>query len=1366
MKARGDDSKQIDDALRAATEELVSYFRGLPNKALSGRNEMRWGKCGSLAAVINGRNTGKITDYEGGPGKSYSPLGFIAAELRCDMAGAFKFARDWLNLSDDRPAPTAKQVIKSPEPVPAADAASRRKASRLRNILASLRDLSGTPGELYLRNRGIHIDQFPDAVRWMTPTWGGLLDGAPQRGGALVVIATDAAGKPQAAQVIHLTDDGLKAPKDLVGGVVKRTAGTLAGAAVRLPGTGSVVLAEGPETGLSIWAATGREVWICLGVSNFAKQIMPPGSTVVIARDHDKPGCPADKQVTKAATTLTEAGHTVRIACPPIVGDDFNDVVKRDGAEAVRALIDAAVEFIPAPETVAAISPGPDPDAPSVEAVRAGVAEALSRFSLAVVAHREATIRFEKDAYDRAAGLRAEYFAAHNLAGLFPPIVPQIGLAAVTGIGKSTLVREQVIRALRAAASDRPVVMLCPTLGLCEEAAESARAGGLRAAVIRGRTADRPGAPDPLPKGDPGQMCIDPSAPEDALHSVEGVQRTVCFRHDGKRGDLFCERFDECPYQIQRDEATNADVVFMAHNHLFNDVPEFLGIVSAVVVDESFWQTGLNNSRSNILCSDLRCTRDVRLPNGKVDLAVSADLNDANARLARALAACTGPLTAAALWDAGVTTDIAAGAHRLMWRCKMNSEIYPGIPATERNNRRFNVEKNNKAVALHAKAWEVVRDLLICGDDNTAWLDCTLINTPNGKTPGATLRFRRNIASGWTVPTLVIDATLRDELVRPYLPFLCIEALPYPATPFAKIRQILGAPVTMHKLSEAEGRRDKDKKTAQNHMTDLMKYIKIKAAQNKTCLVICQLDVEEKLKKMGLPSNFEIAHFNATRGIDRWKNVGYCLVIGRTLPGPQAPESLSETLTGRPSDRVEGWYPSHDGGSEYHPDPVAEACRWAICEAEIVQNVGRPRGINRTAGNPVLIEIMNDTVLPVPVDETVRWGAPTRIDEMVGRGVFLENNRDKALCFPDIWDNEDASRKDVQRSGTNAYKDTPLKAFVPLLSCTYRPAGPGQKNRTARFNLSAIPDPRKWLEAHLGPLALFEIASPVANSSSNETAIQAGMSALIGEPATHLALGRDPATAPAPQPTTVKQAQIKMKDGVVMNLPTDHFYLRAVMINNTTGERSLAWRSGARPADPGDTADADEGVSPAAWGLKPVGQGGVAVPLGLEVGGRSIYRIDGKARLGEVVPFPRHAATPISPTPVVRDYLLGAPGTPYVAPAPEAQPAGRYEIVERRCQGGAIRRIMVFSPAIVHFDIPLITPQPNTPPTDPGIRAVVGAVRPAMQTAASGPSYDQILEQVTGGSFADDEDRAEAMRRWHAAELPAQAMRAALGAGR
>ncbi|EPY03227.1 hypothetical protein [Magnetospirillum fulvum] len=143
---------------------------------------------------------------------------------------------------------------------------------------------------------------------------------------------------------------------------------------------------------------------------------------------------------------------------------------------------------------------------------------------------------------------------------------------------------------------------------------------------------------------------------------------------------------------------------------------------------------------------------------------------------------------------------------------------------------------------------------------------------------------------------------------------------------------------------------------------------------------------------------------------------------------------------------------------------------------------------------------------------------------------------------------------------------------------------------------------------------------------------------------------------------------------------------------------------------------------------------------------------------------PRPVKVPSAP--VVRDYLLGAPGTPYVAPAPEAQPAGRAEIVERRGQGGAIRRIMVFSSAVVHLDVPLYAPQPNTPPEQPGIVRAVGAVRPIMPNVPVGPSYDQILEQVTGGLLADDADRAEALRRWHAAELPAQAMLAALGAGR
>ena len=43
-----------------------------------------------------------------------------------------------------------------------------------------------------------------------------------------------------------------------------------------------------------------------------------------------------------------------------------------------------------------------------------------------------------------------------------------------------------------------------------------------------------------------------------------------------------------------------------------------------------------------------------------------------------------------------------------------------------------------------------------------------------------------------------------------------------------------------------------------------------------------------------------------------------------------------------------------------HPDPVAESIRWQICEGEIVQIIGRGRGINRTAKNPLDVIVMTD----------------------------------------------------------------------------------------------------------------------------------------------------------------------------------------------------------------------------------------------------------------------------------------------------------------------------------------------------------------------------------------------------------------------
>jgi putative DNA primase/helicase len=168
---------------------------------------------------------------------------------------------------------------------------------------------------------------------------------------------------------------------------------------------------------------------------------------------------------------------------------------------------------------------------------------------------------------------------------------------------------------------------------------------------------------------------------------------------------------------------------------------------------------------------------------------------------------------------------------------------------------------------------------------------------------------------------------------------------------------------------------------------------------------------------------------------------------------------------------------------ENHADPIAEAIRWSICEGELIQAIGRGRGVNRTAETPLEIDLLTDAVLPLTVHELVPWQQirPSRHDLMALDGVVLENAADMAKCFPDLWPSRDAAKKDSQRRGTNCYykdlynsKLSPSSAWV-----TYQPEGTEHRARIARFDISIISGPENWLAKSLGPLARCEIAMRV-----------------------------------------------------------------------------------------------------------------------------------------------------------------------------------------------------------------------------------------------------------------------------------------------
>lgn len=148
--------------------------------------------------------------------------------------------------------------------------------------------LAGSLGETYLTGtRGIPVPAqgWPDAIRWHA------------RDRAVVFALTTAGGErsalhnvyvtPQATNVLGAADHKGRRRKK------KLTFGIMADGWVRLPATtpsaspGPLQLAEGGETGLTAWRATGHETWISCGV--LARFKPPRGRRLVLlCRDDDR----------------------------------------------------------------------------------------------------------------------------------------------------------------------------------------------------------------------------------------------------------------------------------------------------------------------------------------------------------------------------------------------------------------------------------------------------------------------------------------------------------------------------------------------------------------------------------------------------------------------------------------------------------------------------------------------------------------------------------------------------------------------------------------------------------------------------------------------------------------------------------------------------------------------------------------------------------------------------------------------------------------------------------------------------------------------------------------------------------------------
>ena len=697
------------------------------------------------------------------------------------------------------------------------------------------------------------------------------------------------------------------------------------------------------------------------------------------------------------------------------------------------------------------------------------------------------------------------------------PMPPIDVLAPDVGVGKTFAAISQIARYIyRKRYLDKepfqPIVILAPTIELAEELkSEASRHGIKNVGIMRGRLQSNP-------EGTSKKMCMDPKRIK-AIESFSGNARD----HACGTGAVgySCPLYAQCEYQKQRKALQSKDVVIMAHNYLFgpppikNFKPEF------IVIDEDITKSAIPEGNFRNAAQD---ERDIRLDaltkkrlvpdtKGRSGRENTEFLMDCSYRLHRALQDCPEKeLMREALERHDLTArDCKSAMHLERLRIKEPEDVFPKLD-TDTLVKRAKKTENTRPYYILTSMWGLLADFL---DD----LDQTICATVR-RVGEKTLRIlkKREIHECYQVPMLLLDATFSPEVFRSifYEPnrYLAAEA----KKPHQYVRQIIDTNVATSSFTE-------DKKPAPiaydvyNHIQTSSRLFAGKGHGSYDVLVVLPLQVEflfcaEEFFPP-LPDNVALAHFNALRGKNAWEGVANLIVVSRSLPQVCDIEEKAEAARQVAIARLE---PNEDGhyffrrmdkalrlvdgcgqivsGQWYHPDTVAEGLRWAIQEAELIQAIGRARGVNRTEENPLVVDIITNTALPVTVHETMPLSrlVPDRFDFMAMNGAIPSNGKDQCMAYSGLYDTPKAAERAWERlKGNNPHLTVEsyiIAKWGELISrganppvthkVQYRNDGARGPAKTFIYNAVLHPSPLDWLQKHVSSdIILASIPEPL-----------------------------------------------------------------------------------------------------------------------------------------------------------------------------------------------------------------------------------------------------------------------------------------------
>ena len=185
---------------------------------------------------------------------------------------------------------------------------------------------------VYLRSRGIRL--ISPVLRFA--------EQAPHRLGArlpaMLAPIVDVDGEQIGVHLTYLRRDG-SGKAELTKEYQRECRGVIRGGSIRLLPFNSdfaLLVSEGVESGLAASELFGLPCWSAVYAGGLCSLVLPPEvRRIVIAADNDESGV-GQRNALAAYDRWTAEGRSVRIVAPPVVGDDFNDVLLKEPIDVER----------------------------------------------------------------------------------------------------------------------------------------------------------------------------------------------------------------------------------------------------------------------------------------------------------------------------------------------------------------------------------------------------------------------------------------------------------------------------------------------------------------------------------------------------------------------------------------------------------------------------------------------------------------------------------------------------------------------------------------------------------------------------------------------------------------------------------------------------------------------------------------------------------------------------------------------------------------------------------------------------------------------------------------------------------------------